>query len=354
MTRLKGKTLEERVEVYKQEALKKGYELIEMMDGGYAKYVRLDCGHEMTKDIGSMRHNKQTWCPACSEEEHISNIEARGLELVEKILGAKPNHYRFKSCGHSLYSNPANLMKASGPIRCMTCYEDNEKIILESMGIEMLSFRADGIDGKSRPKKHGLYRFKDCGHEFSYIRHALKHGKQDCTECTNIKALKAIADNGYYLVGELAPVKITIGFDTCEHTREVFRSAAVRGNCVCQECRVSAYTRPSKIYALEIGNDTFSFIKFGYGKSVKARVREYGLQGVWLKNILFEIDMPTGSEALAVEKAVHREMADSLLDKQEMKKYFKHTGFSECYPLGSDKQLLLAVNKYEREQNEKT
>lgn len=321
---------DEKFHRYSKEAELKGFSLIKLLGDGLGEYKRNNCGHVFTKQVANIRHQKQTLCLKCSDEKHNLVLKDKGLELVDKSKSL----YRVIACGHEVTTTKANLEKSTNDIyECRVCYSEKEKSLLDSMGVEMISYRAENLAGKSRPKKHALYRFKKCGHEFTYIRHAMQYGKQDCQTCTDNTAKESLKSHGYFLVGELAPVKITIGFDSCEHTRLVHRAAAVKGNCICQECKITAYKRPSKIYAIELESDGFTFIKYGYGKSVKARLSEYGLIEVKLKEILFEIDVPTGNEALKIEKKVHSLFSDKRLDKEMMRKYFKNTGFTECYPL---------------------
>lgn len=333
-----------RFQKYSKEAEAKGFTLIRLLDGGIGEYKRNDCGHVSEKQVANIRHQKQNTCLMCSSEEHERLMEAKGLSFVRK-LNSQTNLYKVTDCGHEASSTKANLAKTPNKrYDCLECYAEKEKQLLDSMGIEMLSYRADVVSCKTRPHKYALYRFKDCGHEFTYIRHAIQYGKQNCQVCTDNAAKEALKSHGYYLVGELAPIKITIGFNSCGHTRLVYRSAAVKGNCICQECKITAYKRPSKIYAIELETDTGTFIKYGYGKSVKARLREYGLTGAEVKKILFDIDVQTGNDALKIEKKVHSMFSDKRLNKEEMRKYFKNTGFSECYPkeIGSE---LEAVTK---------
>lgn len=313
-------------------ALDKGFQLLNVIDGDHGEFKRIDCGHIFKKQFVNMQHQKQTFCSICSEDEHERIMKVKDVSLVVK--GCKgTNTYKVNTCGHTFTSTKANFLKRETKYECLVCYSEKEKQMLESMGLEMLSYRADGVQGKANPMKHAEYRFKECGHTFTYVRHAIQHGKQRCQTCTDIAAMKALDENGYYLVGNLAPVKITIGFKSCEHTRLVHRSAAVRGNCICQHCKVSAYVRPSKIYAIEFINESGSFIKYGYGKSVKIRLQEYGIQDLQVGRILFEIDVKTGNDALKIEKAVHSKYEDKRLDKEKMKRYFRNTGFTECYPM---------------------
>lgn len=323
---------DKRFQKYSKEAEAKGFTLIRLLGDRMGEYKRDACGHIAEKQVANIRHQKQTLCLACSSEEHEQLMEAKGLSFIGKV-DSQTNRYKVIDCGHETSSTKGNLAKTPNKrYVCSECYAEKEKQLLDSMGVEMLSYRAEGVSEKSRPNKHALYRFKDCGHEFTYIRHAMQYGKQDCQTCTDNAAKEALKSHGYYLVGELAARKITIGFNFCAHTRLVHRAAAVKGNCICQECKITAYGRPSKIYAIELETPTETFIKYGYGKSVKARLSEYGLVGVKVKKILFEIDVPTGNDALKIEKKVHSMFLDKRLDKEDMRKYFKNTGFSECYP----------------------
>lgn len=320
-------------ELHVKEALEKGYEILDHADAGKYLYRRIACGHETIAEINNMRHQARTVCRTCNDLEFQEVMKKRKVALVEDRGTKVPSLFKIESCGHIVGIYKTNLQKTDSEYKCPTCYNEEYSRILEECNIEAIDLKSVN-DNYSRPTKVGKFRYKDCGHEFNYIRHAIKTASGKCQVCYEKRIANILANNGLTFVKETTVAKAVYKFNSCGHEREVYKSAALRGNCICHICNDTAWSKPSKIYILEfVTNTGFKFIKFGYGKSIKNRIREYRIRDIELTGVLFEFDTQSGYSAMLVEKSIHKDMSKDSLPNDQMKQYFKNTGYSECYNL---------------------
>ena len=91
--------------------------------------------------------------------------------------------------------------------------------------------------------------------------------------------------------------------------------------------------------------DGVEFLKLGYGKNLRERVREYRPKGCCLTATLIDIDVLTGRQALEIEKLVHAKLKEFRLPSEKMKKYLTRGGYSECYPCESEQLIYNSLNE---------
>lgn len=329
---------------YIEEALRKGYEIVEHVDKNVYKYKRIECGHIVSVETANMRHQKRTICRQCDQIKYENQFKIKGLTLVKENPPTKPDLFVIDSCGHTAEIFRANLFKSNDKYKCQVCYKEKYNKTLDEKGIELVEHNAR-VSRYSRPSKVAKFRYKHCGHEFTYVRHAVDT-ISDCPICYKQKVTETYLSNGLELVQETSQAKAVYKFIECGHERELYKSAAIRGNCICHVCNNTAWSKPSKIYILKFEtNSGFKFIKFGYGKNINNRLREYRTNNLTLLNILFDFDTQSGYSAMLVEKSIHKDFAKDSLENSEMKQYFANTGYSECYPVSMCSTLIEETQK---------
>lgn len=263
----------------------------------------------------------------------------KGLTYTGLQIGSK---YRciINACGHTSDYYLANLEKTDESAKCIICYDQEYFKRLANNGIEMLEYTSTTENITKNHKKVGRFKFVKCGHEFNAIRHHVGADKTKCQDCYKKEVSDLLNSNGYTFVKKTTPVKSIYKFNSCGHSREFFDSAALRGNAICRECNVSTYDKPSYIYLLEIETDSWSFVKLGYGKDIKNRVREYRLVKECKVTVIKTVYFETGMSALLVEKSLHKKYANQRLNPDDICVYFNRQGFSECYPKAMQDTLL--------------
>ena len=73
-------------------------------------------------------------------------------------------------------------------------------------------------------------------------------------------------------------------------------------------------------------------MKLGYAKTVKTRIKHYGLPEDTKVKRLKVIDFKTGRQAHKFESSIHNRYKRKKLPMKKMKDFHKD-GFNECYPL---------------------
>jgi len=327
-------------ESYRQEASEKGLELVSEVDNSKYLYRRLACNHTFIADVANIRHQPRSYCKDCKIAEFYSHAEKRGLNLITLASGTKPDTYRVKSCGHILNLYRHNLFKADSTLRCPMCYEDRITTTLDSDNITELGCISS---------RRYLFRYNNCGHEFESTRHRIGSvGK--CKTCFKLEETRQFSKVGVELINKTSAGQAVFKFKECGHERELHVSAVKRGNFVCHDCHATAWSYPSKFYILEFETNTgFKFIKFGYGKDIENRVREYKIKDMTLKELVFEFQAASGYSAMLVEKSIHKDFKEHLLDPALMRNYFTKGGYSECYNLDLvDKIKYEVITRYSK------
>lgn len=335
--------MEEIKQRYIDEATAKDITIVRNVSGTRFIFKRNGCGHLFETNISSIRHNKNTFCKQCTDEK-VKESEIRlGLIFVEKIDNIR-NKYILNECGHSIIAHKSNIMKNES-VLCREC--EHEKLLsnLEKQNMELVEYRTSDNINKCKTNKIAKVRYKSCGHEVNRFR-SFKHNYGDCEICTKANKDSVYSKNGLSFVSEVSSAKSLFRFNLCGHERVLYNSAALRGNCLCQECNESPFNKKSKIYIIKIITDTGEdFIKFGYGKDIKNRIREYRMKNVSNYSLLFEKDFDSGTEAMIIEKAIHKIFKYAVLPTSYTRTYLTKGGFSECYPSNMLDNILMQLNK---------
>ncbi len=258
--------------------------------------------------------------------EHFDkfNCDYLGLPKFDRKGNMVFRAVRFRGCGHEqdvCYTNSTRKDAIGGPI-CKQCQKEAKDVLFTKHNYEVL----DQIT------KDKFLVKKPCGHiTHAYIDHMKHYDVIECRECIFERHLRFCENMGLEYIEPRSPTKALYKFKCCGAEKELFKIAVERGNCLCPSCGNGWMTKPSKLYLFEMETTSgFVFLKFGYGKDLNNRLREYRLKDCTLKNIIYTIDLPSGFVAMKEELRIHGELGERL-DKVEMRKYLTRGGFSECY-----------------------
>lgn len=314
------------------EADEKGYELL-VFFGKTALYKRKECGHLLIASVSNVRHQSRCICAQCRDESKKKLLEQRGVSIVEHISALKAK-IKIHACGHVQMTDKSNLYSHTTKFKCFQCVEENIDSLCKEKDITLLARQAPPhlVSHLQRSQNYMHLKYNKCGHDFVAMPSHLKRmGK--CETCIQENYNLKLKSNGYNLIKMTSVAKGVFSFDACGHERELYLSAALRGNAICNTCNVSTFDIPSKVYLFKFTTeDGYEFLKFGYGKNLKERVREYRPKHCSLTDTLINIDILTGRQALEIEKAVHAKMKEFRLPSDTMRKYLTRGGYSECYP----------------------
>ncbi len=330
---------------FAEEAELKGYELLVLFDK-QALYRRKICGHLSIASVSNVRHQSRSVCVQCRDKSHNNLLETRGVSIIEHIstLQAK---IKINQCGHIQTTAKSNLYSHTTKFKCLQCVEEGINSLCEEKNLTLLNRKAPHnlVSHLQRSQNYMHLKYNDCGHDFVAMPSHLKRvGKcETCIQDNHTLKLKA---NGYNLLKMTSTAKGLFSFDKCGHERELYLSAALRGNAICNKCNVSTFDLPSKIYLFKFTTtDGVEFLKLGYGKNLRERVREYRPKGCCLTATLIDIDVLTGRQALEIEKLVHAKLKEFRLPSEKMKKYLTRGGYSECYPCESEQLIYNSLNE---------
>jgi len=337
---------EERINRLNNEAEEKGYKVKEFINADKVTYTRLKCGHEFTFNPCSMRHQKRSLCRECNDLKFDAVIKEKQVQLIKKI-----NTYTFKiivnKCKHEITTSIHNLSKTQGAFKCPVCMVEDFHDRCKELNVDVLENPAnqEEVANYASPKKYAKFLRRYCGHTFICLRHNLL-SMRTCDVCIQNAKTEKLTNNGYEFVNKTdSNVKSLYRFKSCGHTRVLFDVAALRGNAVCHICNNTSNTAKSKLYIIQFKTDGgFEFIKFGYGKNIKNRVREYSLKNTMFVSTLFEMDIATGNEARIIENSIHKSLNEFRLPNDTMKAFLTRTGYSECYPLNLLDEIKLRIH----------
>jgi hypothetical protein len=269
--------------------------------------------------------------------EHFNKFccEYLGRPRYEHKGDMKFRAVRFRSCGHAqdvAHTNSLKGIAKCGPT-CKQCQTSAKQSLFDKHNFIV-------IDQITKDK---FLVKKPCGHvSHAYVNAMKRSDKIVCSECVHEKHLVCCENVGVDFIKPTTPTKATYKFKCCGTEKDLYRVAIDRGNCVCPACGNGWMTKPSKLYLFEIEKDSGEvFLKFGYGKDLNNRVREYRLKNCKLKSNIFSVDMPTGFLAMKEEIRIHSEIGEKL-DPLVMKQYLTGGGYTECYDYT---KLNLILNK---------
>lgn len=332
---------------YIEEAAAKNLTISSCISGTRFVFQRNSCGHTFEDNISNVRHSSKTLCKKCTDEAVEAAELRHGITFVEKLSNIK-NKYIINSCGHSVALYKSNLVKNKSLI-CPECEFNKLNANLEKQGLELVEYRTGDDLDVSKINKVAKIRYKNCGHEVNRYR-SFKKDYGPCEICAENNKNIIYSNNGLSFISKINSVKSLFRFNSCGHERVIYNSAAIRGNCLCQECNESSFNKKSKIYIIEILTDEGNkFIKLGYGKDIPNRVREYRMKRVKEYKVLFEKSFDSGTDAMLVEKSVHKSFKDAALPADYARTYLTRGGFTECYPVNLFDKIVKEISSKEKE-----
>jgi hypothetical protein len=320
----------------------------------YNLYKFNNCGHDQYLQPTHVRRNTVK-CRECLNQEYKSRGETNGFTFVSLAEDLDHMFYKRNICGHVLKIRVQAVGKrtkresneASG-VACSVCYDEKLKLDAEKIGMTYL--------GAALHRK-GVFRhylFNSCGHKRDVNACCVAKSNVVCQECIIEKYKQEAIAAGITYNGEATdkPNMKRNYILECGHTKDIRLDHVRNGSWVCTFCGDSHYLKPSKIYLLKITTLDFTWLKLGYAKDIKYRTNSYGLAKGATVEVLFNMDIKNGLEALHVEKKLHLQFKSFRINANIMKKYHKHNGFTECYNIDIQDDLLNVLNNILKESNE--
>jgi hypothetical protein len=331
------------------------------------------CGFRRNVRIPDLRNN-QTVCEQCLTNRYKEEAVASGCEYLGRSeISTWYGLYKINACGH-ISDIRRDSVKLNN-FRCKHCFKESifnacigttfDPIIDESPSyifkakcrecgaIEKKNIGKVGkcsncieLKEKDDAKKHGATWVKrlsgnrrlyllDCGHYFEAQCHKVSTGNFECKHCVNEKLQQCAS---------LADAEILFSENTsseygkvlcklkCGCVTQVRRDAVYRGRIYCKTHDSSMYSNPNGVYLIKISDGDFTWLKLGFSLDVEVRVSGYCLGDTAKYNVLRYVRVPSGYEAVSVEKAIHRKFKKQNLDSRIMSGFMK-SGFTECYPM---------------------
>jgi predicted nucleic acid-binding Zn ribbon protein len=269
-------------------------------------------------------------CNQCLQDKLHKDAKELGLMLIGAGRSRHYKTYRFDQCGHEQEIHTGALREKE--FSCQTCIVKKHHKEAKNAGLKLI--------GAGRNRHHKTYRFDQCGHEQEIHLSDVRNNNVRCHQCFQDKLDKEAKAVGLTLLGAgRNNASRTYRFNKCGHTRSIEMADVRRNNFRCNTCEETSRDLPSKVYLLKIQSGSFIWLKLGYAKTVKTRIREYRLPEDAKVKRLKVIDFKTGREAHEFESKLHTKHKRKRLPMKKMKEFHKN-GYNECYPLEMLDKLL--------------
>ena len=200
----------------------------------YLLYKFLACGHEQNIDASLVKARKFK-CVSCEQERLEKEATAAGLTLLERAHKGVNALYQFNDCGHTQRIGYSAVRDKF--FRCRECYYSDgtafDKACREATKQNLEFIKK--LDSK------GLYRSKDCGHEFEYQISAVKalnkaKCKVNCPICAENKILELCNNNNVDFVSKDG-YDLTYKYRDCAHLNaQSVHQVANKGVHRCMQC----------------------------------------------------------------------------------------------------------------------
>lgn len=318
-----------------EEVREKGLELLAKSNDRCYGYYRLSCGHETFLHYGAVRKAKTLdfKCTPCLDNKLKTEAEKIGLvyhsDVVVEYDRAASRYYTL-ACGHSKVVKTANVR--SGVVGCDECMVEQHKCEAEQQGLKWTGIEDD---------RHRRLYILPCGHEKYIMLSSAREGAYRCRICQ---------ENKYEQDAINAGIEYLKGVKSSHHDYRVYKLACgcvkeLTMKCVTEnsfECkthdkRTLEYSQPISVYLSEFKLPIGNVLKLGFAADVKGRHARYGLKGQ--SSLIYAIRFSEGEKAVALEKSLHSEYKQHVLDKELMRLYMVN-GYTECYPLSLKDELL--------------
>lgn len=348
---------------HEQEAIDIGLTLISEIplnrngvdDFNYKLYKFNNCTHEQYLQPTHVRRNNVR-CNTCFEQNIVTIAKERGFTVLGACDDALFRLMKRDVCGHINKVRHGSLVRRLESTRDLdfTCEECHENRLIEDAQAADMTYLGAAL---ARGGMFRHYKFNKCGHARDINSACITRGNFFCSECKEEK----------YAEDALAAGLIYKGFGStkseckrlyqlpCGHTKEIRMDHAKDGSYLCDKCGDSHYTKPSSIYLLKMQTpDGFSWLKLGFSKSLTIRKNNYGLVKGCKVDLLCAVDVATGAIAVSVEKGWHKLLKPLRLSKSLMKNYHRFNGFTECYSILAEGQILTLMDALMKSSNERT
>lgn len=319
-----------------KEALEKGLvQLAKTSDRCYG-YYRMQCGHNSFLHYGAIRKAKSSdfSCKTCLDIKLAD--EAKKFDLIydseldtTHIKKSDCRYYTFP-CGHTRLLKIANIRHSK--VACDVCKELQFKEEAEQQNLKWT--------GKTDNRNRRLYTLP-CSHTKYISIGAVRSGSWRCRVCQDLK---------YSNDAKLAGIEYLQDTKSSHHNFRVYRLGCgcikeITPTCVANcafECkthdeRYLDFSQPISVYLMEFTLPIGNVLKLGFAADLQGRQTRYYLQGT--SELIYSIKFAEGQKAVDLEKAIHVEYKNSVLDKELMRKYMQN-GFTECYPIELKTELI--------------
>ena len=305
------------------EAKKVGLKIIKNgKSSDYKVYQCRECNYQKEISTRDVR-NKNFKCDSCFNSKHNDEAQKYGLKIVGKGKDNNSRMYEFLDCSHQ-QSIQINKVRR-GVFECKTCQLEQFKTDAVAAGLTL----------KKQGDRKGYYNYvcNTCCSEQQISTGHVRTKQFKCENCFKNNRTKEAKELGLIWIKDLETGIGEFKFDSCGHVKTM-RWWDIRQNVIiCNKCEETAYALPSYVYLLLIQKDGLEFLKFGYSKNIKHRVRQYRLvDGSTWKEIK-KVKFDTGLNAKKFELNIHKKYSKKKLNQKKMKEFLLLSGWNECDPL---------------------
>lgn len=327
------------IELFKEDAAKREFEYLSPANATFGKnyynyklYKCNKCGAEDYHNLGHMRRGTAR-CGNCFTLTISNDLNGVGLTYVSHDTNS---NYFVKAplCGHT-FSLSLNNIRSRETDYCPVCLKETFQSRLTHLGLSPTG-EADG--------RNKTYKINACGHEIVLRSDVINKGNFQCKECFDNKFNAEISVFGLKQTNRKSGKGFRWLLLPCGCEQEVGMFSARVGKVYCKTCDETFYNKKSSIYLLKFEVAEFSWLKFGFSKSVDNRVVGYGLPSGYSSLLLKAVEIPTGYMALKIEKKIHTIYKEYRLNPEMMRTFHSKNGFTECYPIDMEKILLDELN----------
>ncbi|MGL4522395.1 MAG: GIY-YIG nuclease family protein [Bacilli bacterium] len=319
------KCLECQQQKVEQEALDVGLKLIGKGKNAKCRlYQFIGCGHHQEIAVSAVRSNEFK-CNECQQQKVEQEALDVGLKLIGKGNTAHYRLYQFIECGHQ-QEIAVSAVRVNN-FKCLDCQQQKVEQEALDVGLKLI--------GKGKNTDYRLYEFIGCGHQQEIQVTSVRNNKFKCLECQQQKVEQEALDVGLKLIGKGKDRLYRLyQFIGCGHQQEITVGNVRINNFLCQHCEYSSWDKPSKLYAVVIKEDMFTWLKVGVAQDTPNRINQYQLSESATTEIKLERQYNNRFESQEAEQSLHKQLKKHKLAKRTMKAYMQ-SGFDECYSINA-------------------
>lgn len=309
-------------------------------------YIR-SCGHEHSDSMRQMKNRGLSPCKYCKTESVISKAMELGLEPTENVNSYGKGTYKYLKCEHTRNLDAHDILEAK-ELRCKRC--NHEDVIQYLAGYNFTVTQAVVTEGRKRYS--GV--FDKCGHsrviDSAFLARRPEGSKLVCTVCTELKHETEAERYGLHIVGPADNKNANyrkFQMPCCGSHQDLEITHVRRGSFVCHACEQTKYHKPTSVYLLAIELDEKRWLKLGLAIDIEHRSTQYGLPERAKINLVYANEFSDGYIAVAVEKSIHKSLKSKRLPAKQMKNLQMTSGFTECYPINMQSEIILKIKDEE-------